>query len=51
MIDPETGVVVVSGGKRLEKQEAAAVRAAMANGQEVVFANRHQWRHFQRFSG
>jgi len=39
----------VFGGGRLDKHEAAAVRAAMANGQEVVFANRHQWRHFQRY--
>jgi hypothetical protein len=48
MIDSVTGALLVLGGKRLEKQEAAAVRAALANGQEVVFANRHQWRHFHR---
>ncbi len=51
MIDPETGAFLVSSGGRLGKQEAAAVRAALGSGQEVVFANRHQWRHFHRQVG
>jgi hypothetical protein len=38
---------VVTGEGRLSKQEAAMVREAVSSGQEVVFANRHQWRHFQ----
>jgi len=39
---------VIGKGKRLFKQEAALVREAQANGQAVVFSDRHQWRHFQR---
>jgi hypothetical protein len=39
---------VIGKGKRLSKQEAALVRAAQASGQAVIFADRHQWRHFQR---
>ncbi len=38
----------MAGGRRLGKQEVAVVREAMAQGQAVMFANRHQWRHFQR---
>jgi hypothetical protein len=45
--DPATGVLMVTGEGRLSKQEAAMVREALSGGQEVVFANRHQWRHFQ----
>jgi hypothetical protein len=40
-------MVVTGGKKRLSKQEAAVVREALAGGQPVVFADRHQWRHFQ----
>jgi hypothetical protein len=39
---------MVYDGKRLSKQEAAMVREAQANGYQVRFADRHQWRHFQR---
>jgi hypothetical protein len=41
-------VLVVNGGKgkRLTKREAALVREALAQGQAVQFADRHQWRHF-----
>jgi hypothetical protein len=38
---------MVTGASRLSRQEAALVREAVSRGQEVVFANRHQWRHFQ----
>jgi hypothetical protein len=48
VVDPITGVLMVCGGKRLSKQEAAMVRQAQAQDVVVVFANRHQWRHFQR---
>jgi hypothetical protein len=34
-------------GRRLTRKAAAAIRQAIANGQTVVFPNRHQWRHFQ----
>ncbi|HLH80519.1 MAG TPA: hypothetical protein VKV29_09590 [Chthonomonas sp.] len=43
-----TGALVVCGGKRLSRYEAALVRQAQAQGVMVVFATRHQWRHFQR---
>jgi hypothetical protein len=33
-------------GKRRTRQEAAAVRQALAQGQTVAFATRHQWRHY-----
>jgi len=33
-------------GKRRTRQEAAAVRQALAQGQTVTFATRHQWRHY-----
>lgn len=39
---------MVGNVKRLSQQAATLVREAQANGQVVVFANRHQWRHFQR---
>lgn len=48
MVDPATGALVVGKSGRLSKQEAATVREAMAQGREVWFADRHQWRHFQR---
>ncbi len=48
MIDPVSGVAVVGNVKRLTKQDVAMVRGMMASGQEVVFKDRHQWRHFQR---
>ncbi len=48
MIDPVSGVVMVGNVKRLTKGEVSVVRQAMANGQEVVFKDRHQWRHFHR---
>jgi hypothetical protein len=35
------------GGRRLSREEAAIIRAALAQGQPVQFADRHQWRHFQ----
>ena len=47
-LDPVTGVLMVApAGRRLSKQEAAMIRAALAQGQPVQFADRHQWRHFQ----
>ncbi len=39
--------MVTGARKRLTKAEAEAVRMALAQGQPVVFADRHQWRHFQ----
>jgi hypothetical protein len=44
-----TGVLVVApgNGRRLRKDEAAIIRAALAKGLPVQFADRHQWRHFQ----
>ncbi|WP_220206107.1 hypothetical protein [Reticulibacter mediterranei] len=47
-VDPATGVVMVGDVKRLSKEAAAVVRECIANGQEVVFKDRHQWRHFHR---
>jgi len=42
-----TGVVQQGvHGKRRTRQEAAAVREALAQGQTVAFATRHQWRHY-----
>ena len=35
-------------GKRRTREEAAAVRQALAQGQEVAFATRHQWRHYTK---
>jgi hypothetical protein len=48
MVDPATGAVIVGDVKRLSKEAAAVVRELIANGQEVVFKDRHQWRHFHR---
>ncbi|WP_268887327.1 hypothetical protein [Ktedonobacter robiniae] len=36
-----------SNGKRLSKDDAAVVRQLLAEGKQVVFTDRHQWRHFQ----
>ena len=43
------GVLVVApgNGRRLTRAEAAIIRAALAQGHPVQFADRHQWRHFQ----
>ncbi len=49
MVDPASGALVVRDGRRLSRQEAQMLREAMASGQVVVFADRHQWRHFQRY--
>ncbi len=43
----EAGVLVVRGGGRLRREDAEMIRQAVADGQPVQFANRHQWRHFQ----
>jgi len=37
-----------ASGKRRSRQEAAAVRSALADGQEIAFATRHQWRHYHK---
>ncbi len=51
MLDPATGALVVTGTvKRLSKAEAELIRQAQAAGQVVVFKDRHQWRHFQRYA-
>ena len=42
--------VDVPSGRRLARADAAVVRQAIGDGQEVVFADRHQWRHFMRSS-
>ncbi len=42
----DTLLVRAGNGKRLTKQEAAVVRAALDAGHTVQFADRHQWRHF-----
>ncbi len=46
----ETGeqVRIDASGQRRSRSEAAAVRAALEDGQVVAFANRHQRYHFQR---
>ncbi|WP_161982208.1 hypothetical protein [Dictyobacter alpinus] len=46
-MDPVTGALLVAGGRRLSREEAEMVRQALADGQDVQFATRHQWRHFQ----
>jgi len=35
-------LVIPASGKRRNRAEAAAVRAALANGQAVAFTNRHE---------
>ncbi len=47
-MDAEIDVVMVGDVRRLSKQEAMWIRGVQAQGQAVVFASRHQWRHFQR---
>lgn len=48
MVDESTGALVVTGEtKRLTREEADRVRAAVEGGQVVVFPDRHRWRHFQ----
>ena len=48
MVDECTGALVVTGAtRRLTKEEVALVREAIQEGREVVFPDRHRWRHFQ----
>ena len=35
-------------GKRRSRQEAAAIRQSLADGQTLVFPTRHQWRHYTK---
>jgi len=41
-------IAIDASGRRRSRQEAAAVRAALAEGQEVAFTTRHQWRHYHK---
>jgi hypothetical protein len=41
-------LLIPASGKRRNRQEAAAVRAALANGQEVAFATRHERYRYRR---
>jgi hypothetical protein len=46
-VDPVSGVLVVSGGRRLHPVEVTMIRQAIEEGRGVAFVDRHQWRHFQ----
>jgi hypothetical protein len=39
---------VGAGSKRRTREEAAAIRQALADGQTVAFPTRHQWRHYTK---